>query len=137
MTRQVVPASCFSVCLSALTFSLKARSDLSLTSPDSAGGPAAKLISGSECEGGQHINAALLGLGPWPNQAHSLMGWTRTRGSFAAQGQVDGGTDPRSMSEWMKSLEGDRSLKVLIRIFYFIFFYFVLYFVSSLYVEKV
>lgn len=64
MTGQVVTASLFVLfflSLPALTFSLKARSDLSLTSLDSAGGPAAKFISGSECEGGQRINAAQRG----------------------------------------------------------------------------
>lgn len=57
----LIPFCFFFLSLPALTFSLKARSDLSLTSLDSAGGPAAKFISGSECEGGQRINAAQLG----------------------------------------------------------------------------
>lgn len=119
MTGQVVTASLFVLfflSLPALTFSLKARSDLSLTSLDSAGGPAAKFISGSECEGGQRINAARLG--PWPNQARALTGRTDTRGRMRSRGTstLERSLINEQMHEHMMPLEVGASLKVLLRI---------------------
>lgn len=105
----------FFLSLPTLTFSLKARSDLSLTSLDSAGCPAAKFISGSECEGGQRINAARLGPARGQiKQARSQVGQIRVD-------ECDARAYERSlinerMHEHMMPLEVGTSLKVLLGI---------------------